>query len=87
MNDILFGFFELFKSYISVDFEGRQYKAIADYDAYLTRHFGNYLSFPLPQKPFPATVGGGNVAAVFINNILSRITLYATVKQWKETDL
>ena len=46
MNDILFGFFELFKSYISVDFEGRQYKAIADYDAYLTRHFGNYMELP-----------------------------------------
>ena len=36
----------VFKSYISVDFEGRQYKAIADYDAYLTRHFGNYMELP-----------------------------------------
>lgn len=37
---------ETFKHYIDVTFEGKTYRAIADYDAYLTKHYGNYLTFP-----------------------------------------
>ena len=40
----------VFKSYTTVEFEGRQYKAIADYNAYLTRHFGNYMELPPKEE-------------------------------------
>lgn len=36
----------VFKRYIKVQFEGHFYMAISDYDAYLTKHYGNYMQLP-----------------------------------------
>lgn len=41
---------ETFESYITVEFEGRQYMAIKDYDAYLTKHYGDYMQLPSKEK-------------------------------------
>lgn len=41
---------ETFVSYITVEFEGRKYMAIRDYDAYLTRHYGDYMQLPPKEK-------------------------------------
>ena len=41
---------ETFESYITVEFEGQQYMAIKDYDAYLTKHYGDYMQFPPKEK-------------------------------------
>ena len=41
---------DVFKSYIDVPFEGRCYKAIAAFDAYLTKHYGNYMELPPEDK-------------------------------------
>lgn len=41
---------ETFKHYIDVEFEGRKLKAIADYDAYLTQHYGDYMQLPPKEK-------------------------------------
>ena len=41
---------ETFESYITVEFEGRQYMAIKDYDAYLAKHYGDYMQFPPKEK-------------------------------------
>lgn len=35
-----------FKDYIELDFEGHKYMAIKDYDAYLTKHYGDYMQLP-----------------------------------------
>ncbi|MDO4957522.1 MAG: LicD family protein [Bacteroidales bacterium] len=40
---------DTFKHYIDLEFEGRTYRGIADYDAYLTKHYGNYMELP-PEK-------------------------------------
>ena len=37
---------EVFKKYILVPFENYQFYAIADYDAYLKKHYGDYMKFP-----------------------------------------
>lgn len=39
-----------FKKYIDVVFEGKTYKAIADYDLYLSKHYGNYMELPPKEK-------------------------------------
>lgn len=39
-----------FKKYIKLPFEGKSYMAIADYDAYLTKHYGNYMELPPVEK-------------------------------------
>lgn len=39
-----------FKEYTSLEFEGRQLQAIADYDSYLTKHYGNYMQLPPEEK-------------------------------------
>lgn len=39
-----------FESYITVEFEGRHYMAIRDYDAYLTKHYGDYMQLPPKEK-------------------------------------
>lgn len=41
---------DTFKKYIDVEFEGRSYKAIADYDKYLTLHYGDYMQLPPIEK-------------------------------------
>lgn len=41
---------ETFKHYINVEFEGRSYSAIADYDAYLVKHYGDYMQLPPENK-------------------------------------
>lgn len=40
----------VFTSYVSLQFEGRQYMAIAAYDAYLTKHYGDYMKLPPKEK-------------------------------------
>lgn len=40
----------VFKSYIDVCFEKRTYKSIAQYDAYLAKHYGDYLKLPPLDK-------------------------------------
>ena len=37
---------DVFRHYTLLPFEGREYMAIADYDAYLTRHYGDYMQLP-----------------------------------------
>lgn len=39
-----------FTTYLTLPFEGREYKAIADYDAYLTKHYGDYMQLPPKEK-------------------------------------
>jgi lipopolysaccharide cholinephosphotransferase len=41
---------EVFKTYVEVSFEGKNYKAIADYDAYLKKHYGDYMKLPPKEK-------------------------------------
>lgn len=41
---------DVFKHYVRLQFEKREYMAIADYDAYLTKHYGNYMQLPPEEK-------------------------------------
>lgn len=41
---------EVFKKYISLPFEGYKFMCIADYDAYLTKHYGDYMQLPPIEK-------------------------------------
>lgn len=41
---------DVFKSYIDISFEGHTYKAIKDYDAYMTKMYGDYMTPPPPEK-------------------------------------
>lgn len=41
---------DTFKKYINVEFEGRELRAIADYDEYLTKHYGDYMQLPPVEK-------------------------------------
>ena len=34
----------------SIEFEGKQYKTFADWDGYLTKHYGNYMQLPPKEK-------------------------------------
>lgn len=36
----------VFKQYIEIEFEGHKYKAISEYDSYLSKHYGDYLKLP-----------------------------------------
>ena len=40
----------VFTSYVTLPFEGRQYMAIADWDAYLTKHYGDYMKLPPKEQ-------------------------------------
>lgn len=42
--------FSVFECYITLPFEGRIYKAISDYDAYLRKHYGDYMQLPPVEK-------------------------------------
>lgn len=37
---------DIFRNYSDIDFEDRIYRCISAYDAYLTKHYGDYLKFP-----------------------------------------
>ena len=37
---------EVFKKYISLPFEGKEFMAIAAFDDYLIKHYGNYMQLP-----------------------------------------
>jgi len=39
-------FADVFKHYVELPFENRQYQCIADYDSYLKKHYGNYMQLP-----------------------------------------
>ena len=41
---------ETFQKYIDVEFEKNKFKAIKNYDAYLTKHYGNYMELPPVEK-------------------------------------
>ena len=41
---------DTFENYIEVDFEGEKLQAIANYDAYLTKHYGDYMQLPPLEK-------------------------------------
>ena len=40
----------VFRSYVDLDFENRHYKAIAGYDAYLRKHYGDYMKLPPKEQ-------------------------------------
>ncbi len=40
----------VFQNYIDVQFEGGYFKAIRDYDAYLQKHYGDYMKLPPKEK-------------------------------------
>lgn len=44
---------ELFENYIEVEFENRKFRAIDDYDVYLTSLYGNYMQLPPKEKQIP----------------------------------
>lgn len=47
-----------FEEYVDVDFEGEKFRAIKEYDAWLTRMYGDYMTPPPDdQKTSPHTVG------------------------------
>ncbi|MBF0777817.1 LicD family protein [Streptococcus cuniculi] len=39
-----------FKNYTSVNFEEYEFDSIAEYDAYLTKHYGDYMTLPSKEK-------------------------------------
>lgn len=39
-----------FLHYFDVQFEGSNFRAIVDYDSYLTKHYGDYMSLPSREK-------------------------------------
>lgn len=41
---------DVFKKYILVPFENHQFYAIADFDAYLKKHYGDYMKLPPKEK-------------------------------------
>lgn len=41
---------DVFRDYIDVQFENRTYRAIAAYDAYLTKHYSDYMQLPPEEK-------------------------------------
>lgn len=41
---------KVFKKYVDINFESKTYKAIADYDLYLSKHYGNYMELPPKEK-------------------------------------
>lgn len=41
---------DTFRHYTLLPFEGREYMAIAGYDAYLTKHYGDYMQLPPTDK-------------------------------------
>lgn len=41
---------EVFKSYVDLPFENRLYKGIENYDAYLRKHYGDYMQLPPKEK-------------------------------------
>lgn len=41
---------DVFEHYIELTFENRRYMAIRDYDAYLSKHYGNYMELPPVEK-------------------------------------
>ena len=41
---------DTFENYIEIDFEGEKLQAIANYDEYLTKHYGNYMKLPPKEK-------------------------------------
>jgi len=41
---------EVFRHYTELPFEGHQFMAIADYDAYLAKHYGDYMQLPPEEK-------------------------------------
>ena len=41
---------EVFDSYCPIEFEGRTFQAIADYDTYLTAKYGDYMQLPPEEK-------------------------------------
>ena len=40
----------VFKNYTAADFEEKQFSVIRDYDAYLTKHYGDYMQLPPEDK-------------------------------------
>lgn len=45
--------FDLFERVIEVEFEGRMYKAIADYDFSLSKSYGDYMQLPPVEERVP----------------------------------
>lgn len=41
---------EVFKRYIDLHFEGKAYKAITNYDSYLSKHYGDYMKLPAVEE-------------------------------------
>ncbi len=41
---------EMFNNLIKLPFEGKEYLAVKDYDAYLTSQYGNYMQLPPEEK-------------------------------------
>lgn len=44
---------ETFSSYIDIDFEGRKYMSIKNYDTFLTAQYGDYMTLPPVEKQKP----------------------------------
>ncbi len=42
--------YEVYSSYIDMEFEGHMFKAISEYDTYLTHHYGDYMQLPPEEK-------------------------------------
>ena len=41
---------DTFEKYTDLEFEGRLFKGIEDFDAYLTKHYGDYMKLPPVEK-------------------------------------
>ena len=43
---------EIFENYCEVEFEGRMYSAVSDWDAFLRPVYGDYMQLPSPEKRY-----------------------------------
>lgn len=44
---------EWLDTFQNIDFEGKQFRIVKEYDKYLTQHYGDYMKFPPENERVP----------------------------------